>query len=166
MSLAQRMREDESAAPIDMLAALFQAHGWACEVGRDELNGEVQGSWVKYQVKAIWRAEDNVLQILCLPDIHVSKPQVAACCELLSLINEQTWLGHFEMWSNGGILLYRNANLLTEEGLLGPAQAQMLIETAVQEWDRFYPAFQFVLWGGKPPVEALAAAMVDAAGEA
>ena len=40
------------------------------------------------------------------------------------------------------------------------------IEAAVDECDRFYPAFQFVLWGDKSPQDALASAMVDAAGEA
>ena len=46
------------------------------------------------------------------------------------------------------------------------AQAQTVIEAAIDECDRFYPAFQFILWGDKTPAEALASAMVDAAGEA
>ena len=43
---------------------------------------------------------------------------------------------------------------------------QSAIEAAIDECDRFYPAFQFILWGDKSPAEALASAMVDAAGEA
>ena len=154
------------AAPIDMLEALFRAHGWPCTVGSEELSGEVQGSWAKYQLKGIWRRDDNVLQILCLPDIRISPDQRAAGHELLSLVNEQMWLGHFDVWSSGGVLLYRNATLLGEDGMLGISQAQTLVEIAVEECDRFYPAFQFVLWGGKEPRAALEAAMVDAAGEA
>ena len=50
--------------------------------------------------------------------------------------------------------------------LLSLAQAQAAVEAAVEECDRFYPAFQFVLWGDKSPAEALASSMVDAAGEA
>jgi hypothetical protein len=41
-----------------------------------------------------------------------------------------------------------------------------VVESAVSECDRFYPAFQFVLWGDKKPRDALDAALVDAAGEA
>ncbi|MGI9452435.1 MAG: YbjN domain-containing protein, partial [Geminicoccaceae bacterium] len=41
-----------------------------------------------------------------------------------------------------------------------------LIDIAVAECERFYPAFQFVIWGGKPPVEALTAAMLETEGEA
>ena len=81
-------------------------------------------------------------------------------------MNEQMWLGHFDIWSNGGVLLYRNGTMLGDDGMLSLDQAQALVEIAVEECDRFYPAFQFVLWGGRTPAEALEAAMVDAAGEA
>ena len=108
----------------------------------------------------------KVLQVLCLPDVRVAKEHRAAANELATLVNEQLWLGHFDIWSNGGVLLYRNGTLLADNGMLSLAQAQALIEIAVDECDRFYPAFQFVLWGGKSPRDALEAAMVDAAGEA
>jgi hypothetical protein len=56
--------------------------------------------------------------------------------------------------------------MLGDDGLLSLVQAQTEIEAAVDECDRFYPAFQFLLWGDKTPAEALASALVDAAGEA
>ena len=159
-------RDDES-APVDMLASLFEARGWPYEfVSEDEISGEVQGSWANYQVRAIWRPEDHVLQLLCLPDIRLTDDKRPAMFEALALINEQLWLGHFDVWSNGGVLLYRHGLMLGDEGLLGPGQAQLAVEAAIEECDRFYPVFQFILWGDKTPVEALAAAMVDAAGEA
>ncbi len=165
-SQSQAYAGDDDAAPLAMLSALFRAHGWPCESGPDELAGEIQGSWAKYQLKCLWRGEDNVLQVIALPDIRVADDKRAVAMELLALVNEQMWIGHFDLWSNGGTLLYRNATLLGDEGLLSLSQAQALVETAVEECDRFYPAFQFVLWGDKKPREALAAAMVDAAGEA
>ena len=158
---------DEDAAPVDMLASLFDARGWPYEfAGDDEISGEVQGSWACYQLRGIWRAEDHVLQIICLPDIRIPEEKRAATHEVLALINEQLWLGHFDLWSNCGVLLYRHGLMLGDEGLLSPAQAQLAIEAAIEECDRFYPAFQFILWGDKTPAEALAAALVDAAGEA
>lgn len=157
----------DDAAPVEMLAALFEARGWSHEfVSDDEICGEVKGSWAAYEIRGIWRAEDRVLQILCLPEIRVTEGKAAAFHEILALINEQVWLGHFDIWSNGGILLYRHALLLGDEGLLSLAQAQSAVEAAVDECDRFYPAFQFILWGDKTPAEALASALVDAAGEA
>ncbi|MBO6608850.1 MULTISPECIES: YbjN domain-containing protein [Altererythrobacter] len=158
---------NDDAAPVEMLAALFDARGWACEIISDEeVAGEVQGSWAKYQIKAIWRSQDNVLQLICLPDIRVTDEKRQNAYELLAMVNEQMWLGHFDIWSNGSVLLYRHGALLGDEGLLSIQQAQALIETAIDECDRFYPAFQFVLWGDKSPRSALESAMVDALGEA
>ena len=152
---------------MEMLASLFEARGWPFEfVSDDELTGDVQGSWASYQLRAIWRAEDNVLQLLCLPDIRLPEDKRGAMFEVLAMINEQLWLGHFDVWSNGSVLLYRHGLMLGDEGLLSLSQAQMLVEVAVEECDRFYPAFQFILWGDKSPADALAAALVDAAGEA
>ena len=160
-------RAADDAAPVDMLAALFEARGWTHEiVSADEISCEIQGAWANYQLRAIWRTEDNVLQLLCLPDIRVTEAKCRAAHELLALVNEQLWLGHFDVWSQGGMLVYRHGLLLGDEGLLSLSQAQGLVETAVDECDRFYPAFQFVLWGDKSPKDALESAMVDAAGEA
>lgn len=161
-----RFEAEEDSAPLDMLMALFEARGWPCGSSSEEMTGEVQGSWTTYQLRCVWRPEDQVLQLLCLPEIRVPDEKRAAAEELLSLINEQIWLGHFDVWSNGGVLLYRNGTMLGDEGLLSLSQAQALVEIAVEECDRFYPAFQFVLWGDKSPRDALEAAMVDPAGEA
>jgi len=159
-------REDD-AAPVEMLASLFEARGWSFEfVSEDEVSAEVKGSWTVYQLQAIWRVEDHVLQILCLPDIRVPEDKRGPMYEALSLINEQLWLGHFDVWSSGGVVLYRHGLMLGDDGLLSLSQAQAAIEAAIEECDRFYPVFQFILWGDKSPTEALAAALVDAAGEA
>ena len=158
---------DEGAAPVDMLAALFDARGWSIESHTDdEFAGEIQGSWATYQLKGVWRSPDNVLQLICVPDIRVTDDRRAAAQELLALVNEQMWLGHFDIWSNGSVIVYRHGALLGDDGTLSLTQAQTLVETAIEDCDRFYPAFQFVLWGDKSPSAALDAALVDAAGEA
>lgn len=159
--------EHDDAAPVEMLASLFEARDWPFEyAGDDEISAEVKGAWATYQFQAIWRREDRVLQLICLPDVRVTDAKRAPIHEALALINEQLWVGHFDVWSNGGVVLYRHGLMLGEDGLLGPGQAQMVVEAAIDECDRFYPVFQFILWGDKTPAEALTAAMVDAAGEA
>lgn len=163
----EEIGQGDDAAPVEMLASLFEARGWPFEyVGDDEISAEVQGSWANYQFQAIWRPEDHVLQLLCLPDIRVTDDKRQAMFEALALVNEQLWLGHFDVWSNGSVLLYRHGLMLGDDGMLSPSQAQLAVEAALEECDRFYPVFQFILWGDKTPAEALAAAMVDAAGEA
>ena len=161
------VEREEDSAPVEMLAALCDARGWSYDyAGDDEIVAEVQGSWASYQLRGIWRGEDHVLQLICLPEIRIPDDKRAPMFEVLALVNEQMWLGHFDVWSNGMVLLYRHALMLGDEGLLSLSQAQTAVEAAIDECDRFYPAFQFILWGDKSPAEALASALVDAAGEA
>ena len=159
--------EADGAPPLDLLCALCEAQGWDYQTeSQHEIVIEAPGSWAKYQLRCVWRTEDRVLQLLCLPEIQVPDVKRATMFELLALVNEQIWVGHFDIWSNGGVLLYRHGLMLGDDGLLSVGQGQAVVETAIGECDRFYPAFQFALWGDKEPSEALANALVDAAGEA
>tara|TARA_R110000824_G_scaffold25838_4_gene89544 strand:- start:30086 stop:30592 length:507 start_codon:yes stop_codon:yes gene_type:complete len=159
--------DQDEAPPVDMLAAFFEARGWSVDhVGDDELSVEIKGNWTSYQMRAIWRNEDHVLQILLLPEIRVPEEKTSVIYETLGLINEQLWLGHFDLWSNNNVLLFRHATLLGGSGMLGLDQAQTIVDLAIEEWERFYPVFQFVLWSDKSPQDAIKHAMVDTAGEA
>jgi hypothetical protein len=161
--------ERETSAPIDMLEHYFSAHGWAYErSGDEEIVATFQGSWAQYELRAIWRDDDNVLQFLALPDIRVSADKRVATYETIGLINEQLWLGHFELWASSGLVLFRHAALLDgdEGGSLTLQQAETLVEASIEECERFYPVFQFVLWADKTPAEAIAAALIETQGEA
>ena len=167
MTLDEAEDAPDPAAPIDMLERYCDAHGWANERHDDELVAQVKGSWTGYELRALWREEDGVVQLLAFPDIKVTEDRRAAVYEAIGLINEQLWLGHFELWSSSGVLLYRHAAMIDgDDGALSLGGAEMLVETAIDECERFYPVFQFVLWGGKSPKEAIAAAMVETHGEA
>jgi len=160
--------ERGTSAPIDMLEHYFNAHGWAYERAEEEIVATFQGSWAQYELRAIWRDDDHVLQFLALPDIRVPSDKRAATYETIGLINEQLWLGHFELWTSSGLVLFRHAALLDSEdgGALRLQLAETLVEASIEECERFYPVFQFVLWADKTPQEAIAAALIDTQGEA
>src|SRR3546814_20226792 len=106
-----------------MLEHYFGAHGGAFErTGDDEIVANVQGSWASYELRAVWRVEDRVLQFLALPDIRVPSDKRIAIYETIGLINEQLWLGHFEMWSSDGLVLFRHAAMLACEDDEGEGQ--------------------------------------------
>lgn len=159
----------DASAPIDMLETYFGAHGWSYErTGDEEIVANFQGSWTQYELRAVWREEDRVLQFLALPDVRVPNDKRAQLYETVGLINEQLWIGHFEMWASSGMLLFRHAALLDGNGeaALTIEQAETLVEAAIDECERFYPVFQFVLWADKTPQEAIAAALIETQGEA
>jgi len=160
--------DTDPAAPIDMLEAYYAAHGWDHERHDDEIVATVKGSWTSYELRALWREDDSVLQLLAFPDIKVTDDRRGGVYEAIGLVNEQLWIGHFELWSSSGVLLYRHAAMVDgeEEGTMSLGAAELLVESAIEECERFYPVFQFVLWGGKTPKEALAAALIETQGEA
>jgi hypothetical protein len=164
----------EALAPIDTLEAYFESHNWTFERdGDEEIVATVKGSWSDYELRALWREDDRVLQFIALTGIN-AKASVgdaetrSRLFETLALVNEQLWIGHFEHWSSDGAILFRHAALLDgpDEAALSLLQAHALVDAAIDECERYYPVFQFVLWGGKTPRDALTAAMVETQGEA
>ena len=154
-------------APIEMFAAYFDARGWASErVGEGEVVASASGSWSQYELRAIWRPDDQVVQFLAFPDIKVVVDKRAQIYEAMGLINEQLWLGHFEYWPGPGVIAFRHAILVGGEGTIPFEAAEGVSEAALEECERFFPVFQFVLWGDKSPAEAIQAALIDTAGEA
>ncbi|MDT7934119.1 MAG: YbjN domain-containing protein [Sphingomonadaceae bacterium] len=174
--LLQLEFEHEAApgAPIDILEAHFTRSGWACERhGDEEIVASVECAWGTYELRALWRDEDSVLQVVALTGLSVPEERRAAAYELAGRVNEQLWLGHFDLWSNDGQLLFRHAAVLPRgreedeaDASLDPAEAEALIDAALDECDRYYPAFQFVIGGAHDARQALAAALIDVAGEA
>jgi len=175
-ALMQLQGEDGqgAAAPIDMLEQYFASLNWSFERdGDEEIVATVKGSWSDYELRALWREEEQVLQFIALTGITVPRAAAdaatrAALFETLALVNEQLWIGHFEWWSADGAILFRHAALLEtdEEASLSLAQTQALVDAAIDECERHYPAFQFVLWGGKAPADAVASALIETVGEA
>ena len=164
----------DASAPIDMLEQYFSSHNWNFErEGDEEIVTTVKGSWSDYELRALWREDDQVLQFICMTGINASAIRGDAetranLFETLALVNEQLWIGHFEQWSSDGAILFRHAVLLdgADDATLSMPQAHALVDAALDECERYYPVFQFVLWGGKSPRDALTAAMVETEGEA
>lgn len=153
--------------PLDMIEELFEANQWSFERdGEDEVTASIPSGWCEYQLRFFWRQSEGVLQVVNMFDLKVPESKRKEIWEALSLINERLWMGHFESWADGDALLYRHATFLDEQATLSSAHTHALVQTAIGECDRFYPVFQFVLWAGKSPAEAVEAAMLDTVGNA
>jgi hypothetical protein len=167
MSLSHAPFEFGAACPLDVFEHVCLDSDLACErLGDEELTVAIEGQWNTYQMRLVWRAADSSLQLACLFDLKVAEPKRAAMYETLGLINERLWLGHFDMWSGGGDLLFRHSTLLDADAGVSTPQAEALIEAAINECEKFFPVFNFVLWAGKKPQEAMAAALLETVGEA
>ncbi len=153
--------------PIDIVEELVLANEWAHDRTSDEeMVVEVSGRWCDYRLLFVWQEEVSALHFSCSFDMKVPKARRVAVYELLAIVNEKLWLGHFDVCSESGLPMFRQASLL--RGAFGASveQVEDLVDIAVSECERFYPAFQLVIWGGKTPEEAVIAAMIEPMGEA
>ncbi len=153
--------------PLDLVEQIVAANEWPFDrYSEDEMNVGVEGAWTRYHLWFAWRKDYEALQFSCAYDLKVAENKTNQIYCLLALINEKMWLGHFDIWAQEGLLMFRHALLYRGGAGSTPSQLEDLVEIALKECERFYPAVQFVLWGGKPPSEALAAAMLEPEGEA
>jgi hypothetical protein len=60
------------------------------------------------------------------------------------------WVGHFDMWTQDGMIMYRHALVLPAASRSTAAQCEALLDAALDTCERYFPAFQFVVWAGKP----------------
>jgi hypothetical protein len=155
------------ANPIDLVEEIVHANAWAHDRASDEeMVVEISGRWCEYRLLFVWQREVHALHFSCGFEMKVPKPRRVAVFELLAVVNERLWLGHFDLASDGQSPCYRQGVLLRGASGACVEQIEDLVDIAVSECERFYPAFQLVVWGGKPAEEALAAAMIDPVGEA
>ena len=98
--------------------------------------------------------------------MRVPAEKRAPVSELLALVNARLWIGHFDLVFEEGTPAFRQTVLLRGADRLSVEQLEDLMDIGVVECERFYPAFQFLIWAGKSPADAIAAAMLDTVGEA
>ena len=94
--------------PVDLVENIASVQDWAFErSSEDELTLSVAGAWCDYQISLNWRDDLESLHLACAFDLKAPRGKLSEMYRLLVLINEQLWLGHFDMWPSEGLLLYR-----------------------------------------------------------
>jgi hypothetical protein len=157
---------DQFTNPVDMVEHIATIHDWAFERSApDELTLSVEGSWCDYHLSLTWRDDLEALHLACAFDCKVSKVKLNQVYRLIAMINEQLWLGHFDLWKEDGMLLYRHGLLLAGANT-HVSQCEALLHGALDACERYYQTFQFLLWAGKSPEDALAATMLETQGQA
>jgi hypothetical protein len=153
--------------PVDVVERLAALQEWAFDrQDDDEIAILVTGAWAHYEVAITWLGDLESLHFSCAFDLKVPERKRAEIGELIRLINAQVWLGHFDLWSHENIVMFRHAHCLAGGAPASEAQARALVEAAVKTCETYYQSFQFVLWAGRSPREAMDFAMFETAGAA
>jgi hypothetical protein len=158
---------ETAANPLDVMEQIVAANEWAFDRrSESEMAAEAPGRWCDYGLYFNWSREISAMHFTCAFDLKVPEKRRGALYELLALANERLWIGHFGMEREDGMPVFRHAVLLRGAPGASAESLEDMIDIAITECERFFPAFQFVLWGGKTPEEALQAAMLECVGEA
>ena len=152
--------------PIDLIERLSAAHDWSCDrTNDDELTLVIAGTWTDYHVSLNWRDDLEALHVACAFDFRVPENRLNEMYKLVAQINEQLWLGHFDLWTGEGLVMFRHA-LLLNGSVATSAQGEAMLHAALEACERYYQAFQFVVWAGKQSREALVSTMFETEGQA
>ncbi len=81
-------------------------------------------------------------------------------------MNEQLWIGHFDLWFKDGLIMFRHALVLTGGIAASGPQCESVLGAALDACEQYFQAFQFVIWAGKSATEALEATLFQTSGEA
>ena len=153
--------------PLDTLEELGRANEWLFDrAGEHELLVEVAGRWCDYRMFFVWRDDVKALYYTCSLDMKIVPEKRREINDLLSQVNERMWFGHFELCSEASMPMFRHTMLTRGWNMVTAEQLEDLVEIAVCECERFYPAFQYVLWAGYNAPQAIEATMLDPVGEA
>lgn len=153
--------------PLDTIEEVLEASGW--QFDRDE-DGVIQAvaetRWGDMGALFAAREEPAAVHYSLTLDVKPVETKRAAISELIVMANERLWLGHFDYWADEGVIIFRTTFPLLDRPSPTDGEIRAVVAASVSAVDRFVPAFNFLIWAGKTPREAIEAAMFETQGEA
>ena len=164
MELAKNLAPEYN--PIDVVENIFSSRSF--ELERRSINEvvvEVQGKWNNMLLFFAWEANMQCMHLSCLMDIETKIEDRSKIFELLALVNEELWVGHFSYWTEQNIPVFKHSVILND-GEDIESKISQIIDIAIKECDRMYPIFKVVLTKGMDPKQALYPMMMATVGQA
>ena len=153
--------------PVDMIEVVAASNDWTFErSGEDEIAMTVEGRWADYHVSFSWMEEFEALHLACAFDLKIPDARVNEVIRLLSHVNGQVLMGHFDLWRQEDVVIFRQSLLLA--GGVEPTnqQVEVLLSSALEACESYYQAFQFVVWSGMDAKKAMEVVLFETVGEA
>ncbi|MGR3442008.1 MAG: YbjN domain-containing protein [Thalassococcus profundi] len=166
MALSEQYLE-EDIHPIDIVEHLAEHHDWDFErIVDDQIAMAVEGQWRTYSITLAWSGYDETLRLICTFEMEPPANKLPQLYEGLNSVNDQCWAGAFSYWAEQQLMVYRYGLVLAGGNVASPEQIDTLITAAVLSAERYYPAFQLMVYSDKTPREALQVAIAEAYGRA
>ena len=167
MSLSEQFMDAEEMHPIDIVETLAAHHAWEFDrVADDQIAMAVKGQWRNYSITLAWSERDETLRLICTFEMEPPDEKLPQLYEALNSVNDRCWAGAFTYWNEQRLMVYRYGLVLAGGQIAGPEQISTMITAAVESAERYYPAFQLVVWGDQPVEQAMQVAIAEAYGRA
>ena len=93
--------------PLDTLEKIISLKHWSySRENEDELIIDIDSKISAYRLYIAWSKDTNVMGITITFDVKVPFSKINKIYELLALINENLFIGHFDITSKSGIPAY------------------------------------------------------------
>jgi len=166
MALSEQFFQ-EDIHPIDIVEHLAEHHDWDFDrIADDQIAMAVEGQWRTYSITLAWSAYDETLRMICSFEMEPPEEKLPALYHALNEVNDQCWAGAFTYWGAQKLMVYRYGLVMTGGQEASAEQIDTLIRAAVMSSERYYPAFQLVVWGDRSPQDAMQVAIAEAYGRA
>jgi hypothetical protein len=163
--------DDDSETPSDPLdtveAVIGQDDRFMCERAEDgDVHFSFKCSWGETVGYFSYRHELPALLFTLGFDIQAPRSRLTEAVRLAGMINENLWLGHFDVWSDDGTIIFRHAMPMIGRDEISVGEVQAMLAAALDAAERFQPAFHFLILGGMAAEDASQAALFETCGEA
>ncbi|MBW8638780.1 YbjN domain-containing protein [Hoeflea sp. WL0058] len=166
MGLMELVYERQS-NPVDMIEVVATSNEWSFErSGEDEIAMTIEGRWSDYHISFSWMEDYEALHLACAFDINVPDNRVNEVVKLLFEVNGQVLMGHFDLWQQEHVIIFRQSLLLAGGAEPTNAQVEVLLSSALETCELYFQAFQFVIWSGMDAKAAVDTVMFETVGEA
>lgn len=154
--------------PVNMIEELAQSKDWAFSRYDDAtINITMPGQKTKFDVSIEWQEEFSALLVACSLPVEISAATHEMAVQALEKINQNLWLGHFDLSNQNKFPTFRHTLLLRmiPSGIAVDLVADVL-DIATAECNRFYTTFQLAQAGDVRLHDDLSAAVFETIGEA
>jgi hypothetical protein len=154
--------------PMELVESCLAVAGW--DFQRDEEDTTLQciaaSRWGDMGGMFASRREPPAIHFSLTLDVKPTQARRVQINELVMMANERLWLGHFDYWADEGVIIFRHALPLLDRIEPEAGEVRAVMAAGLDAVNMFVPAFNFVIWAGKTPAQAMEAAMFETAGEA
>lgn len=153
--------------PLDSVEEVLNANNWDFNRMTDEeLVVSVNGTQCQYNLFFIWQDDFEALQFCCQYDLKIPADYKDKARSVLCDLNENLWLGHFEIMDQSTSPSFRHTclfrgmkNQVTSESL------QDLVDVAMAQCERHYPVFALLAGDYEVNDQTLNLAMMNTQGQ-